>query len=115
GVWANNALSDPVSSVLYMLGDATTLVPDLAPGVSVASILRRSVDYWIDFKSSPMAWSPTPLEAKIKTSWTAIRQSSSAPGVTSKPQATRSGLGTASNGSSFFPTTWKSATWTATV
>ncbi|MCX6361716.1 MAG: hypothetical protein NT029_18070 [Armatimonadetes bacterium] len=53
GVWANNALSDPVSSVLYMLVDATLLVPDLAPGVSMAPILRRSVDYWLDHKTAP--------------------------------------------------------------
>lgn len=51
GVWANNALSDPVSSVLYMLGDATMLVPELAPGVSMPPILRRAVDYWIDHKT----------------------------------------------------------------
>ncbi len=52
GVWANNSLSDPVSSVLYMLVDATLLVPDLAPGVGMAPILRRSVDYWLDRKTA---------------------------------------------------------------
>ena len=51
GVWANNVLSDPVSSVLYMLADATLLVPELAPGVAMAPILRRAVDYWIDYKT----------------------------------------------------------------
>jgi sugar lactone lactonase YvrE len=51
GVWANNALSDPVSSVLYMLSDATLLVPELAPGVTMAPILRRTVDYWLDVKT----------------------------------------------------------------
>ncbi len=51
GVWANNVLSDPVSCVLYMLGDATLLVPELAPGVPMAPILRRSVEYWIDHKT----------------------------------------------------------------
>jgi len=52
GVWANNVLSDPVSCLLYMLGDATLLVPELAPGVTMAPILRRALDYWIDFKIS---------------------------------------------------------------
>lgn len=52
GVWANNVLSDPVSSVLYMLGDATLLVPELAPGVSMPPILRRTVEYWIDCKTN---------------------------------------------------------------
>jgi sugar lactone lactonase YvrE len=51
GVWANNALSDPVSSVLYMLGDATLLVPELAEGVSMAPILRHAVEYWLDAKT----------------------------------------------------------------
>ena len=52
GVWANNVLSDPVSSVLYMLADATLLVPELAPGVWMAPILRRAVEYWIDHKTN---------------------------------------------------------------
>ncbi len=51
GVWANNVLSDPVSSVLYMLADATLLVPELAPGVRMAPILRRAVEYWMDRKT----------------------------------------------------------------
>lgn len=52
GVWANNVLSDPVSSVLYMLVDATLLVPELAPGVSMPPLLRRAVEYWIDRKTN---------------------------------------------------------------
>jgi hypothetical protein len=52
GVWANNVLSDPVSSLLYMLGDATLLVPELAPGVTMPPILRRAVEYFIDFKTT---------------------------------------------------------------
>lgn len=52
GVWSNNALSDPVSSTLYLLADAVLLVPELAPGVSAAPILRRSVDYFISHKTT---------------------------------------------------------------
>jgi hypothetical protein len=52
GVWANNALSDPVSSLIFMLGDATIYVPELAPGVTMAPILRRSVEYFIDHKTT---------------------------------------------------------------
>lgn len=52
GVWANNVLSDPVSSVLYMLVDATLVAPELAPGVSMPPILRRTVEYWIDHKTN---------------------------------------------------------------
>jgi hypothetical protein len=52
GVWANNVLSDPVSSLLYMLGDATLFVPELAPGVTMPPILRRSIEYFIDHKTT---------------------------------------------------------------
>lgn len=52
GVWANNVISDPVSSLLFMLGDATLLVPELAPGVSMPLILRRAVEYFMDFKTT---------------------------------------------------------------
>ncbi len=52
GVWANNVLSDPVSSVLYMLGDATILVPELAPDVTMPPILRQTVEYFIDHRTS---------------------------------------------------------------
>jgi hypothetical protein len=52
GVWANNVLSDPVSSLLYLLGDATLLVPELAPGVTMPPILRRAVEYFMDYKTT---------------------------------------------------------------
>ena len=52
GVWANNVISDPVSSLLYILGDAAILVPELAPGVNMPLILRRAIDYWIDYRTS---------------------------------------------------------------
>lgn len=50
GLWSNNALSDPVSSTLFWLGDAALLLPDLAPGVSVPPMLRRTLDFWLDHK-----------------------------------------------------------------
>lgn len=52
GVWANNALSDPVSSLVYLLGDATLLVPELAPGIVMKDILRHTLDYWITEKTN---------------------------------------------------------------
>lgn len=52
GVWANNTLSDPVSSLVYMLGDCTLLMNELAPGVSMAPILKKTIDYWLDFGTS---------------------------------------------------------------
>lgn len=52
GVWANNALSDPVSSLVYLLGDATLLVPELAPGVLMKDILKHTLNYWITDKTN---------------------------------------------------------------
>ena len=51
GVWANNVISDPVSGLLYLLGDHALLVPDLAPGVSAAPLVRHTVDWWLDQRS----------------------------------------------------------------
>ena len=53
GIWANNVISDPVSSVLYMLADHALLVPEPAPGVSVPAMLRRTVDFWLEAKTDP--------------------------------------------------------------
>ena len=47
GVWSNNTLSDPVSSVLYMLCDAALLVPELSPGINMSDILKKTVEYWM--------------------------------------------------------------------
>lgn len=55
GVWANNALSDPVSSLVYMLGDAALLVPELAPGVEMKEILRNTLEYWMYEKTNDEA------------------------------------------------------------
>ena len=52
GVWANNALSDPVSSLVYLLGDATLLVQQLAQGVLIKDILKQTLNYWIDDKTN---------------------------------------------------------------
>lgn len=52
GVWANNTLSDPVSSLVYLLGDATLLVPELAPGISMKDILQHTLEYWINEKTN---------------------------------------------------------------
>lgn len=50
GLWSNNVLSDPVSSTLYWLADHALLAPELAPGVSVLPMLRRTVEFWMDHK-----------------------------------------------------------------
>lgn len=50
GLWANNVLSDPVSSTVFWLADHALLMPTLAPGVSVLPMLRRTVEFWMDRK-----------------------------------------------------------------
>jgi len=53
GIWANNVVSDPVSSTVFWLADHALLVPELAPGVSTADMVRRSVEYWLDGGRTP--------------------------------------------------------------
>ena len=47
GVWANNVISNPVSSTAFWLADHILLQPDAAPGVPLAPLLRRTVEYWL--------------------------------------------------------------------
>ncbi|OHB42490.1 MAG: hypothetical protein A2Y13_07155 [Planctomycetes bacterium GWC2_45_44] len=53
GLWANNTLSDPVSSTVFMLGDVALLMPKLAPDIPIWPILRRTVEYWMYEKLGP--------------------------------------------------------------
>jgi len=53
GVWANNVVSNPVSSLLYLLGDHVLLLSDIAPGVSLAPLLRRTIEYWLTVEIAP--------------------------------------------------------------
>ena len=53
GVWANNVVSDPVSSTVFWLADHVLLLPEPAPGISVAPLLRRTVELWMYDAISP--------------------------------------------------------------
>ncbi|HQK96197.1 MAG TPA: hypothetical protein PLD23_22055, partial [Armatimonadota bacterium] len=53
GIWANNVVSDPVSSTVFWLADHALLLPELAPGVSTVAMVRRSVEYWLDGGRTP--------------------------------------------------------------
>lgn len=53
GVWANNVISNPVSSLLCLLGDHVLLRPELAPGVALAPLLSRTIDYWMTKEIAP--------------------------------------------------------------
>ena len=47
GIWANNVVSNLVSSLTFMLGDHVLLVPDLAKDISLLPLLRRTIEYWM--------------------------------------------------------------------
>ena len=49
GIFANNPISDPVSSLYVFIADHALLIPELAPGISSEYLLRYSVDWWLDF------------------------------------------------------------------
>jgi len=49
GIFANNPISDPVSSLYVFIADHAMLIPELAPGISSEYLLRYSVDWWLDF------------------------------------------------------------------
>jgi len=53
GVWANNTLSCPVGSTVFWLADHVLLIPQLAPDVSATSLLRRTVELWVNDGTSP--------------------------------------------------------------
>ena len=53
GVWANNIISDPVSATLFWLADHVMLMPDLAPDISAKSLLRRTVELYLNGGVSP--------------------------------------------------------------
>lgn len=52
GVWANNVISDPVSGLLYLLGDHALLLSQLAPDVPATGLVRHTVDWWLDHRSN---------------------------------------------------------------
>jgi len=51
GILANNVISDPVSCLICLYGDHALLVPELAPGISAAAMVRRTVDWWLDHRT----------------------------------------------------------------
>jgi len=48
GILANNVLSDPCSFSLIFYADHMLWTPTVAEGISVAALVRRSVDFWLD-------------------------------------------------------------------
>jgi hypothetical protein len=50
---ANNVISDPASCSLWFYADQALWTPQITPDVSVAALVRRSVDWWLDQRTRP--------------------------------------------------------------
>jgi len=48
GILGNNVISDPASVSLWFYADQVFFLPELPGGISLAPLLRRSIDYWLD-------------------------------------------------------------------
>lgn len=53
GVLGNNVVSDPASCSLWLYADQALWTPDVAPGVSVMPLVRRTIDWWLDKRTRP--------------------------------------------------------------
>jgi len=53
GVLSNNVISDPASCSLWFYADPILWTPEIAPGISAARLVRRSVDWWLDKRTRP--------------------------------------------------------------
>ena len=48
GVLGNNVISDPASVSVWFYADQAFFMPEIAPGITVMPLVRRTVDYWLD-------------------------------------------------------------------
>ncbi len=53
GVLANNVISDPASCSLWFYADQALWTPQLTPEISVAALVQRSLDWWLDHRMRP--------------------------------------------------------------
>ena len=53
GMLANNVISDPASCSLWFYADQAFWTPELAPGISAMTLVRRTLDWWLDEKVLP--------------------------------------------------------------
>ncbi len=47
GMLANNVISDPASCSLWFYADQAFWTPEVAPGVSIMPLVRRTIEYWL--------------------------------------------------------------------
>jgi hypothetical protein len=48
GILGNNVISDPASVSVWFYADQAFWMPRLAGGISLAGLVRRTIDYWLD-------------------------------------------------------------------
>lgn len=48
GILGNNVISDPASVSIWFYADQAFFMPQIAPGISVMPLVRRTIDYWLD-------------------------------------------------------------------
>lgn len=53
GMLGNNVISDPASCSLWFYADQAFWTPDVAPGVSMMPLLRRTIEFWLDQRTRP--------------------------------------------------------------
>lgn len=53
GILGNNVVSDPASCSLWFYADQALWTPEVAPGISVMALVRRTVDWWLDQRTRP--------------------------------------------------------------
>lgn len=48
GILGNNVISDPASCSVWFYADQALWLPTIAPEISLAPLVRRTIDYWLD-------------------------------------------------------------------
>ncbi len=48
GILGNNVISDPASVSIWFYADQAFFMPEIAPGIAVMPLVRRTIDYWLD-------------------------------------------------------------------
>jgi hypothetical protein len=53
GILSNNVISDPVSCALHFYADQALWTPEIAPGISVMTQVRHTIEWWLDHRTDP--------------------------------------------------------------
>ena len=53
GMLGNNVISDPASCSLWFYADQAFWTPEVAPGISMMPLVRRTIEFWLDKRTRP--------------------------------------------------------------